>query len=302
MELGCIYKYTNLINGKVYIGQTKQALEQRDYKHLSQLNDNTYFHRALVKYGRENFSLEIIEDNIPLKKLDEKEKYYIDYFDSYYVTGKGYNLTQGGQWGSSHQKLTLSDAKEIKNLILCNKNLTFQKIADKFGVTIYAISDINRGKTFYDKNLTYPLRPAPTKSIIDEDKLSLILDMILNTNMSYKEIALATDVNEYTVGEISRGTSSWCPPDLTYPLRKPVQSNTYQNKINQEQVKEICYKLCFTNIPIEEISKEYNIAKNTVSDISRGVSWKSITNQFVCPIRKNKLKNQEIYNLIYGIV
>lgn len=49
IENGKIYKYTNLINGMVYIGQTKQTLEQRDYKHQTQLNDNTYFHRALKK-------------------------------------------------------------------------------------------------------------------------------------------------------------------------------------------------------------------------------------------------------------
>ena len=41
-----------------------------------QLNDNTYFHRAIKKYGRNNFSLELVEDNIPFDKLDEKEKYY----------------------------------------------------------------------------------------------------------------------------------------------------------------------------------------------------------------------------------
>ena len=107
IENGKIYKYTNLINGKVYIGQTRQTLEQRDYKHQTQLNDNTYFHRAIKKYGRDNFSLELVEDNIPFNELDEKEKYYINYFESFYVTGKGYNLTQGGQWGPGTQKLTI---------------------------------------------------------------------------------------------------------------------------------------------------------------------------------------------------
>ena len=118
MENGKIYKYTNLINGMVYIGQTKQTLQQRDYKHQTQLNDNTYFHRALKKYGRENFSLELVEENIPFDKLDEKEKFYIDFFDSFYTTGKGYNLTQGGQWGPGTQKLTFSQVKKIRELIL----------------------------------------------------------------------------------------------------------------------------------------------------------------------------------------
>ena len=74
---GLIYKYTNNINGKIYIGQTRQQLQKRHDKYLQQLNDHTYFHRALKKYGIENFTLEIIEDNIPLEQLDEKEIYWI---------------------------------------------------------------------------------------------------------------------------------------------------------------------------------------------------------------------------------
>lgn len=301
MENGKIYKYTNLINGKIYIGQTKQTLKQRDYKHQTQLKDNTYFHRAMKKYGRQNFSLELVEDHIPFKQLDEKEKFYIDFFESFYATGKGYNLTQGGQWGSGTQKLTPSQAKDIKYLIL-NTTKTLQEIADEYHVTIYCISDINRGKSFYDEDFKYPLRQSPQKSIIDNEKINIILDMILNTSMTWKEIALATNVNEYTIGAINNGKNSWCPSDLQYPLRKPIQKNTFNNKITEQTVKQICYKLCFTNITIKDIGKQFGIAQNTVGDISRGLTWKNITQQFKCPIRKNKLENQKIYESIYGIV
>lgn len=301
IENGKIYKYTNLINGMVYIGQTKQTLEQRDYKHQTQLNDNTYFHRAIKKYGRNNFSLELVEDNIPFNKLDEKEKYYIDYFESFYTTGKGYNLTQGGQQGSNTQKLTISQANEIKWL-LANTDYPFHAIGADYNVTLYCISDINRGKSFVDNTTEYPIRKSPSRSYIDETKINIILDMLLNTDMTQEEIGLATDIHTYTVGEINRGTNSWCPKDLSYPLRKPVQKNTFQNKITQKEVQEICYKLCFTNIKIEDIGKEYGIAKNTVGDISRGLTWKDVTQQFKCPIRKNKLENQKIYQSIYGIV
>lgn len=301
MENGKIYKYTNLINGKVYIGQTKQTIKQRDYKHQTQLNDNTYFHRAMKKYGRNNFSLELVEDHIPFNQLNEKEKFYIDFFESFYTTGKGYNLTQGGQWGSGTQKITPSQAQNIKYLIL-NTTKSFQEIANEYCVTIYCISDINRGKTFYDEYFRYPLRPTPQKSVIDDEKINIILDMIINTSMTWKEIALATNINEYTVGAINNGKNSWCPSDLKYPLRKSIQKNTFNNKITQQTVKQICYKLCFTNITIENIGKEFGIAKNTVGDISRGLTWKDITQQFKCPIRKNKIENQKIYESIYGIV
>lgn len=301
INTGKIYKYTNLINGKTYIGQTKQSLEQRDYKHITQLNDNTYFHRAIKKYGRENFSLELVEDNIPLDLLDEKEIYYIDYFQSFYTTGKGYNLTQGGAWSSGTQKLTRTQAEEIKQIII-NSTETFETIGQRYGVTLYAISDINRGKSFYDDKLKYPLRPAPKKSYLDENKINIIIDLFLNTDLSQEDIALITNINPYTAGEINRGKNSWCPKDLDYPLRKAVQNGTYQNKIGPKEVQEICYKLCFTNISLENIGKEYKIAKNTVGDISRGLTWKNITRQFICPIRKNKIENQKIYQSIYGIV
>ena len=235
IENGKIYKYTNLINGMVYIGQTKQTLEQRDYKHQTQLNDYTYFHRAIKKYGRNNFSLELIEDNIPFNKLNEKEKYYIDYFESFYTTGKGYNLTQGGQWGSGTQKLTISQVDEIKQL-LANTDYPFHVIGDDYNVTLYCISDINRGKSFIDDSIDYPIRKSPSRSYIDETKINIILDMLLNSNMTQEEIGLATDVHPYTVGEINRGNNSWCPKDLSYPLRKPVQKNTFQNKITQKEV------------------------------------------------------------------
>lgn len=301
MELGKIYKYTNLLDGKVYIGQTRTSLEKRDRRHQNQVDDNTYFHRALKKYGRNNFSLELVEDNIPLEKLDEKEKYYIDFFESFYTLGKGYNLTQGGQWRPSNQKITIGQANEIKALIAKN-TMGFKEIGNLYNVSLYCISDINRGRTFWDENTKYPIRQAPTKSYIDEEKIEIILSMLLSTNMTQEEIALATDIHSYTVGEINRGSNSWCPKDLGYPLRKPVQASTYQNVINLEDVRKICYKLCFTNETLKDIGKEFGIAKNTVGDISRGISWKQITSQFVCPIRKNKLENQEIYKSIYGIV
>ena len=54
----------------------------------------------------------------------------------------------------------------------------------------------------------------------------------------------------------------------------------------------------YTNI----INGMVYIGQTTVRDISRGLTWKDITQQFKCPIRKNKLENQKIYQSIYGIV
>lgn len=97
--MGVIYKVTNLINGKVYIGQTIN-FPKRKIKHLSDVklnkeNDTSVFHRAIRKYGEENFSWEILEE-ISSEELDNREKYWIHFFDSYIEHNKGYNMTLGG--------------------------------------------------------------------------------------------------------------------------------------------------------------------------------------------------------------
>lgn len=301
MKTGKIYKYTNNINGKIYVGQTTTALETRHTKHLTQLEDNTYFHRAIKKYGIDNFSLEVIEDNIPLSELDNREIYWIKTLDSYYTSNKGYNLTKGGQWGTSSQLVCGSAEEEIKDLIK-NSDLTFQQIGSLYGVSLWCISDINRGKTFFEEDRQYPIRNTITRTPLNSELVAQIIDMLQNTSKSIIDIGLTLGISDYTVGEINRGHNSWCPRDLDYPIRKGEKLNTYQNKVTQDQVVQICKALIFSSDTLEIIGKNYNIAKNTVGDISRGITWKEITSQFKCPIRKNKLENQAIFQSIYGIV
>lgn len=303
IETGLIYKYTNLINGKIYIGQTKQALKNRHKDHLNQLQDNTYFHRALLKYGENNFSLEVIEDNIPYHKLDEREKYWISYYDSFYTKGKGYNLTEGGQWGSGTQILTTAQAYHIQDLIQ-NSELSFVDLSKQFKVSTCCISDINTGRTFYNSKLNYPLRNDRQHSEITQEQFDKIVNMLINTKETFDEIARKTKIKTYTIGIINRGLYTSLKPKekYTYPLRKTEQKFTANNVLTKEQVKQICYEICFSNDKLEDIGKRYGIAKNTIGDISRGLTWKDITHQFKCPIRKNKIENQKIYQSIYGIV
>lgn len=301
MRTGIIYKFTNKINNKIYIGQTTQTLEQRIKKHLSQLNDNTYFHRALKKYGIDNFIVEIIEQNISLDELNKREKYWVKFYDAYYASNKGYNLTQGGQWGNSSSLICGSAEEEIKDLIK-NSDLTFKQIGELFGVSLSCISDINRGKTFYEENLKYPIRNTISHTKLNDKIMYQIIEYLKNSSLSIFDISLTLGISAYTIGEINRGKNSQCPKDIQYPIRKSIQKNTYQNKINKNQVQEICYKLIFTSNTINEIAKQYNLGKNTIGDISRGVTWKEITHQFKLPIRKNKIENQQLYQKIYGIV
>ena len=85
-----IYKVTNKVNGKVYIGQSVD-IGRRWRTHMT-AEDDIYFHKAIQKYGVENFEWEVIEQ-CKKKDLDEREIYWIEYYDSF---NKGYNRTKGG--------------------------------------------------------------------------------------------------------------------------------------------------------------------------------------------------------------
>ena len=122
---GIIYKITNTVNNKSYIGQTRQSIQFRWNQHISK-KDNTYFHNAIQKYGKDNFIIETLEE-CDVEVLNEREIYYIAKYDTF---KNGYNLTIGGD---GNKKLLLDNKyDEIKELYLSgfssNKIATLYKV------------------------------------------------------------------------------------------------------------------------------------------------------------------------------
>ena len=113
---GVIYKVENLVNGKVYIGQTLRTFKERKLQHITELKGgykrNSKFQNAWNKYGEQNFTFNIIK-YFPVSKLDEKEIYYIEKYDSF---KNGYNMTTGGNQVMHNQKHT----KKARNKISCS--------------------------------------------------------------------------------------------------------------------------------------------------------------------------------------
>ena len=103
-----IYKITNLVNGKVYIGQSTNIKRRwKDHKKDAFWRSGPDYdyplYRAMRKYGLDNFSFEIIEE-CNKNELNEKEKFYIAQYNSY---KNGYNQTEGGDSVSHNLKLTV---------------------------------------------------------------------------------------------------------------------------------------------------------------------------------------------------
>jgi group I intron endonuclease len=93
-----IYKITNKITGKCYIGQTIQKFERRMRFHCkAYIKNKSAIKNAIMKHGEANFTFEIICSALSKEYLDELEKHFIAYYNS--VRPNGYNLTTGGQNG-----------------------------------------------------------------------------------------------------------------------------------------------------------------------------------------------------------
>lgn len=113
-----IYKITNRVNGKVYIGQTTMSLTKRWRYHCTPSSSYCrLLHRAIQKYGRENFTVEQIDVACDRDELDWKETYWISFYDSM-NRDKGYNLLSGGRHHeiSEETRLKMSVSQKGKTL------------------------------------------------------------------------------------------------------------------------------------------------------------------------------------------
>lgn len=118
-----IYKITNRLNEKSYIGQTSGAAEKRFARHINDALNNildTHFARAIRKYGVENFKLEVIDTATTQEELNQKESYWINYYDT---IKNGYNevdpIYRSG--GNTYQSKTPEELKAIREKISASK-------------------------------------------------------------------------------------------------------------------------------------------------------------------------------------
>lgn len=126
---GIIYKITNKINGKVYIGQTIRTVEERWKAHYYECVNqklNTRLGRAIRKYGFVNFRIEVIE------KTDDLDKREIFYISKYRSCGKnGYNIKIGGSGGPHAQSTKNKIAKSNKKRVRTDEMRTHMSLAIK---------------------------------------------------------------------------------------------------------------------------------------------------------------------------
>lgn len=100
-----IYKVTNLLDGKVYIGQTKRSLESRWMQHCHDSKSRIHcfnLQKAIKEFGADSFSIEQIDSANSKAEADEKEVFWIKFYNA---TKGGYNTSPGGKAGGHRKKV-----------------------------------------------------------------------------------------------------------------------------------------------------------------------------------------------------
>lgn len=210
-----IYKFTNKINGKIYIGQSID-INARKRSHINDAycqgkDSNCPFHQAIIKYGENGFNFEIIEE-CPKELLNEREKYWIQYYNSYH---NGYNASPGGD--------NCGERSDGRALLLYDLEGNFVKETDniastarELGVgyqTVYQLLQGTRKSTKgfqikYKESEDFPKTIEPYNSRQGGSFVVLQLDKndnILNEYKSVNEAARQTGCDCSTISKVCRG-------------------------------------------------------------------------------------------------
>lgn len=214
-----IYKITNKINGHIYIGQTNNV-ERRFIEYIAGYSDckNSLIHRAIQKYGADNFTFEVLgwfED------YNEKEQYFIDLYRC--KVPYGYNIQDSGNdpphysgENNSFAKISDETARKVQEQAQ-NWLIPRATIVHENNITFDIFRHINEGSSWYREDLKYPLRPNETE--IKEWKVDLVIDMLKNTKLSQKEIGKKVGWGRSAVTMINIGKNHHRDNEQ-YPIRK----------------------------------------------------------------------------------
>lgn len=234
-----IYKITNDINSKVYIGQSNNP-DARWKKHKYETMHDTdigksAIHDAMRALGIEHFRLTVIgwfED------YNEKEKFYICEYNS--LIPNGYNIQKGGEepphkYGEEHHNSVYS-TELIDNIIndLLSHQYTQKQIEIKYGVNQQLITSINRGVTHRRSGIEYPIIKT-SKYHCDKKTVEAIQYLLANSTCTCAEIGAYFGFDTSIIKAINSGKNHH-DDSISYPIRN------FRGKANSQSVEAILAK------------------------------------------------------------
>lgn len=271
-------------NNKSYIGLTND-LRRRMVEHLGKdirQHPNLLISKAIKKHSIKNIELlEEIEPN-DRRKLKEREKYWIAFYNTFNNINQGYNTTPGGDGASDGiYNVSASVNQEQLNLIinlLLTSNLTYEEIIDKLNISITrnVIRGINTGTHYKNPKLKYPLREKRLERYGFENKTSKfynnksllkdIINALKNPQISYDEISQLYNISKSSLTLINTG-KKYKQVDLQYPLRP---KNANQKRFFSKEEMLYIKKALQNRETMQSIASKLNCDRKVISDINSG--------------------------------
>lgn len=299
-----IYKITNKINGKIYVGQSIDIYKRWLSHERSTNTSNSILHRAFRKYGIDNFLFEIIE-RCNNGELNDREVYWISELNTYVGNegSHGYNMTTGGD--------SLYEASGIK---IISKDGIFNSIAEAerfyniWGIGSWVSGNKSMPRKYYydlnirlfdtDVDLRYPTLPKEELSKISSEAMKKALEngsviptykrvVCLNTKKVYSSLEEACNEYGFSKSNLSSGMKSKykrCGKDLNgnslfwmleseYSNMSSIDVNYYieldKNKMRGKNNKSSKSIICLTTMVefncLAEAAMEYNVDPSSIA-------------------------------------
>ena len=262
-----IYKITNKINGKCYIGQSKNIYKRWKSEQNGYVNE--HLKSAFTKYGIENFSFEILEE-CDVTLLNERETYYINHFDSC-NREKGYNIMSVGCVPIHNLPLTENHKQKIslanKGRKLSKETIEKQKEAKKHTVVC------NQQVVYcYETNLYYKsINEAARKLNLAKNALRRVVRGMENRVKDYHFCTIDDDINSFI---------EKCDEIYNYINENGITlKQFYTRKSNKYSIKIKCIETGIEYESINDASRKLSINKRIIKKSLTDETYTSM----ICP-------------------
>lgn len=250
-----IYKAT-FPNGKSYIGQTIYELEYRKSKHKGDYKSkNLIFYYAIRKYGWNNIIWEIIDTAETQEELNEKEKYWIKYYNTHFKAenSNGYNMTTGGEGTSGYSfEMTEETRQKMRE---SHKGIRPTN-ETRIKLSARQIGELNKSAKL-------------TEKIVDNIKIRLV--------MGEKPIKISRDIHiDYSLIVHINNLESWTFASSWLNIYLEYMKPSFKRiKMSEDIAKQI--KLRLVNNEEEfDLAEEFNVTIGSVRQIKNKNSWKNL--------------------------